>query len=61
MSLMYSIISIALFYTKNIILFNPTDKFTLPKIKYSTKNKAHKKLVVDIAYNLITNKFVQWF
>ena len=53
MSLMHSIISISLNYTNNIYLFNPIDKFTLPKIKYSTLNKAHKKLIVNMACNLL--------
>ena len=56
-SLMYSIISIALFYVEpqNIIIFDPKIKFTKLCISYTTKNKEHKKLSVNLIHNFLIN------
>ena len=53
--LLYSLITAALNYTENIIIFNPLDKFIKLDIKYSTKNKSHKKLSIDLIKNFLYN------
>ena len=53
--LLYSIITSALNYTDNIIIFNPLDKFIKLDIKYTTKNKSHKKLSIDLIKNFLYN------
>ena len=53
--LLYSIITAALNYTDNIIIFNPLDKFIKLDIKYTTKNKSHKKLSIDLIKNFLYN------
>ena len=55
MELMYSIITIAITLTGNAYLFDPKEKFTYLDLEYDTKNKAHKKLSVDIARNFLKN------
>ena len=57
MELMYSIISFALSFTENIYLFPPKEKFDFLNIEYNTKNKAHKKLSVDIAKKFLMNNY----
>ena len=57
MELMYSIITLALNFTSHIYLFDPKEKFTYLDLEYDTKNKAHKKLSVNIARNFL--KFVE--
>lgn len=51
MELMYAITSAALNYVEasKIIIFDPKLKFTVLGIDYSTKNKEHKRLSVNIA------------
>ena len=53
--LMYAIITSALNYTDNIIIFNPIDKFIKLNINYTTKNKSHKKLSIDLIKNFLYN------
>ena len=53
MELMYLFVSAVYFYCKKVILYQPVKKFTTLAIKYSTKNKEHKKLVVDIVQNYL--------
>ena len=53
--LLYSIITAALNYTDNIIIFNPLDKFIKLDITYTTKNKSHKKLSIDLIKNFLYN------
>ena len=57
MELMYSIITLALTLTGNAYLFDPKEKFTYLDLEYNTKNKAHKKLSVNIANNFL--KYVE--
>lgn len=56
MELMYSIVSCVYKYCKDIIIFDPKMKFKALGLTYSTKNKAHKKLSVNIVSNYI-NKY----
>ena len=46
---------------KKIIIFNPKKKFIKLRIPYETKNKAHKKLSVEIAEELIKWKFPEMY
>lgn len=56
-SMMYGIVSIALFSvsSEDIIIFDPKNKFTSLGISYTTKNKEHKKLSISLINNFLTN------
>ena len=49
----YMITGICLNRTNDIIIFNPINKFSYVNIKYDTKNKAHKKLSINIISKLL--------
>ena len=53
MELMYSLTACVYHYCKNIIIFDPKMKFTALGLTYTTKNKAHKKLSINIIYHYI--------
>ena len=53
MELMYLLTGIIANYTTKIKIFDPKLKFTRLSLKYSTKNKAHKKLSASIIKNYI--------
>ena len=55
MELMYSIITLALTLDRRVHLFDPKEKFVYLDLEYNTKNKAHKKLSVNIARNFLKN------
>lgn len=57
MNLMYGISSYAQMMTEDVFIFDPKMKFTTIGIEYCTKDKAHKKLSIDIAKKLITKMF----
>ena len=57
MELMYSIISFALSFTDNIYLFPPKEKFDFLGLEYTTKNKAHKKLSVELAKKFLARNY----
>lgn len=54
MYLMYSLASILSTYTDRIAIFSPELKFTHVGIPYSTKNKEHKRLSVQMAISAAT-------
>ena len=49
----YMITGLCLNKTNDIIIFNPINKFSYINIKYDTKNKAHKKLSINIVHKLL--------
>ena len=53
MELMYLLTVIITNYTTKIEIFDPKLKFTRLNLKYSTKNRAHKKLSVSIIKNYL--------
>ena len=53
MEIMYLLTGIISNYTTHIKIFDPKLKFTRLNLKYSTKNKEHKKLSVAIVKNYI--------
>ena len=53
MELMYLLTGIITNYTTKIKIFDPKLKFMRLNLKYSTKNKAHKKLSVSIVKNYL--------
>ena len=53
MELMYLLTGIISNYTTQIKIFDPKLKFTRLSLKYSTKNKAHKKLSISIVKKYI--------
>lgn len=58
MELMYCITTAAQFYvtsSDNIIIFDPKLKFTMLGLAYDTKNKAHKRLSIEICRSIIIN------
>jgi Holliday junction resolvasome RuvABC endonuclease subunit len=55
MCLMYSIVTIAISIGAEVVIFDPKLKFTTLKIPFSTKNKMHKKLSIEMARSLLTN------
>jgi hypothetical protein len=57
MNLMYSLLTIALSYTNNVILFNPNQKFKLLNKDFSTVNKAHKKLSIQLTKDLMKEHY----
>jgi hypothetical protein len=57
MSLMYALISIALCYTPFVKLAPPKQKFNKLKQEYSTNEKAHKLLAVEMTRKLLTERF----
>jgi hypothetical protein len=57
MGLMYALLSIALNFTENVILFDPKQKFILLKQEYSTTNKAHKSLSIKLSQDIISEKY----
>lgn len=57
MELMYAAASQALILTDNVVIFDPKLKFTKINVDYETKNKAHKRLSIQFAKQLLTNKF----
>lgn len=57
MELMYCISSIAMFYTNDVVIFDPKNKFNKLNLPYSTVNKEHKKQSIHYAHNIIKNKF----
>jgi hypothetical protein len=57
MNLMYSLLTIAQTYTNNVILFSPNQKFKLLNIEYSTVNKAHKKLSIQLTKELMKEHY----
>ena len=48
MELVHTIVGICVAWIPKIIIFDPKKKFTMMHVKYSTKNKAHKKLAVSM-------------
>lgn len=57
MQLMYSVVSVAQEYADEVITFDPRDKFRVFGIEYSSKNKQHKKLSVNMARDLIHTRY----
>jgi hypothetical protein len=57
MSLMYSLISIALCYTPRVKLVPPNQKFIKLMQEYSTNEKAHKHLAVEMSRKLLSERF----
>ena len=53
MELMYALTATVYNYCKEIVIFDPKLKFTTLSLKYSTQNKAHKKLSVAIVHNYL--------
>ena len=53
MELMYALTATVYNYCKDIVIFDPKLKFTTLSLKYSTQNKAHKKLSVAIVRNYL--------
>jgi hypothetical protein len=56
MELMYAITTAAQCYTdefEDVIIFDPKLKFNLLKIPYDTKNKAHKRLSIEICRSIL--------
>jgi hypothetical protein len=53
MNLMYSLITITLQYTKDIVVFAPNQKFVQLKQDYSTINKSHKALSIQLTKDLL--------
>ena len=56
MELMYAITTAAQCYTdefEDVIIFDPKLKFNLLKIPYDTKNKAHKRLSIEICRSVL--------
>ena len=63
MELMYAITSMALNYVEasKIIIFDPKLKFTNLGIDYSTKNKEHKRLSVNVAKMYLNGETLEQF
>lgn len=57
MELMYCISSIAMFYTNDVVIFDPKNKFNKLNLPYSTVNKEHKKQSINYAHEIIKSKF----
>ena len=57
MEFMYLITSAVYSYCENIIIFDPKLKFTTLGLTYNTKNKAHKKLSIQIVKGYITKYY----
>jgi hypothetical protein len=55
MELMYALTSLALFFTDNIIIFDPKLKFTAINEEYNTKNLQHKKKSVSMASSFLAD------
>jgi Holliday junction resolvasome RuvABC endonuclease subunit len=55
MELMYALTSIMLYYTEDIIIFDPKLKFTKIRESYNTRNKEHKKKSIAYAKNILTH------
>jgi hypothetical protein len=53
-NLMYSLITIALNYTNDILLFVPNQKFILLTQSYTTVKKAHKTLAIQLTRDLLS-------
>lgn len=58
MELEYLITGLSMQYTENITIFNPVNKFTWVGLEYNVKNKAHKKLSINVVTKLIQNNQV---
>ena len=56
MELMYALTATVYNFCKKIVIFDPKLKFTTLSLKYSTQNKAHKKLSVAIVRNYLANE-----
>lgn len=57
MELMYSLTACVYNFCKDIVIFDPKLKFTSLGLTYNTKNKAHKKLSINIVKNYITKYY----
>lgn len=49
MCLMYSIATFAYEITNNVVIFDPKNKFKVNGLNYTTENRAHKRLSIEIA------------
>lgn len=49
MCLMYSIATFAYEITNNVVIFDPKNKFKVNGLNYTTENRAHKHLSIEIA------------
>lgn len=59
MELMYALTSCIYRYCKDIVIFDPKMKFKALGLTYTTKNKAHKKLSIQIVDNYINKYYPQ--
>jgi hypothetical protein len=57
MGLMYSLLSLALTYTEDVIEFVPNQKFILMNQSYTTVKKAHKALSVQMIRDLLSKYY----
>lgn len=57
MEMMYLITATCIRYTENIIIFDPKLKFSTLRLPYDTRNKAHKKLSVQIITNYLARYY----
>jgi len=57
MELMHYLQAIIYLKTKDIILFSPRMKFVRLSVPYTTTNKAHKKLSVNLAKSIIEKNY----
>jgi hypothetical protein len=57
MGLMYSLVSLALTYTEDVIEFVPNQKFILMNQSYTTLKKVHKALSVQMTKDLLTKYY----
>jgi hypothetical protein len=57
MGLVYPLLSIALNFTEDVILFDPKQKFILWEQEYSTINKAHKSLSIKLSRDIISKQY----
>jgi hypothetical protein len=57
MGLMYSLLSLALMYSEDVIEFVPNQKFILLNQSYTTVKKAHKALAIQMIKDLLTKYY----
>jgi hypothetical protein len=57
MGLMYSLLSLALTYTEDVIEFAPNQKFILLNQQFTTAKKAHKALAIQMTKDLLSKYY----